>query len=237
MHRRRWILSLLGTWPRCRCERRRRRTRRVPRRSPFRAISAPTPRPASSGGTRPVRCRRRRVATGSRSRSFAPRPALPNAIRAGSRRTSSCSRTPRSPISTQRRLRHDERIARSGFGIAEAARRRHRRRAARLALPARRHRRAQPLCRPHAGDRCRLRLRLALETTQPVLLQGDRRAVAQRAAPRAGEPLLQPAAARRRRHAERRRRGDAGHRPRLARPRMERRIPRTPTRSAGTGSA
>ena len=43
----------------------------------------------------------------------APTPAV-------SRRASWCSPMPPSPISRARRLRHDQRIARSGFGIAEA---------------------------------------------------------------------------------------------------------------------
>ena len=102
----------------------------------------------------------------------------------------------------QRRLRHDQRIARSGFGIAEAAvgdtalvlrdwrlkrsdarRREPLRRRARPATPA-----ASPsISRSHA--------------TQPVLLQGDGRRVAQGPAARADQPLLQRAAARGARHA------------------------------------
>ena len=208
------------------------------RRSPFRAISAPIPRPASSGGTRPARCRRPSGATASRSRSFAPRPALPSGIRAGSRRTSCVFAHAALTDLAQRRLRHDERIARSGFGIAEAARRRHRRRAARLALPARRRRRAQPLSSPRMpATGAGFGFDLALETTQPVLLQGV--GGLSRKGPRPeqssryySQPQLAVA-----RHAERRRRV-ACRSPAAPGSTTSGATPSSmPTRSAGTGSA
>ncbi len=126
----------------------------------------------------------------------------------------------------QRRLRHDERIARSGFGIAEAA-------VGDTDVVLRDWR----FRREGIGDRSRYVARmpatgagfgfdLALETTQPVLLQGI--GGLSRKGPRPeqssryySQPQLAVA-------------GtlsvdgvvDAGHRPRLARPRVERRIPR-----------
>ena len=153
------------------------------------------------------------------------------ARRAASRRASCCSRTPPSPTSRQRRLRHDQRIARSGFGIAEAARRRHRRsscatgawRAAAAAARAAMSARA-------SSDSAGFAFDLALAATQPVLLQGE--AGVSRKGPRPEQTsryYSEPQLAVRGTLAHRRPAG-RGHRPRLARPRMERRA--TSTRGA-----
>ena len=117
-----------------------------------------------------------------------------------------------------RRLRHDQRLARSGFRIAGAERgatalkvrdwtldRREVDGASRYAARGgERHRRV------------RVRSRAARDPADPPA--GRRRLVAQGPSPRPGKPLLQRAAARRRRHARARRPPRRRHRPGLARP-------------------
>ena len=132
-----------------------------------------------------------------------------------------------------RRLRHDDRIARSGFGVAEAAIGdthvilRDWRFDRDGAIGASRYRARVPAGTAGFG------FDLRLAATQPLLLQGIGRLVAQGPSTRSLEPLLQRAAARGRRDARARRPRARGARPRLARSRMERRLPRSRCRRLG----
>ena len=121
-----------------------------------------------------------------------------------------------------RRLRHDQRIARSGFGIAEAS-------VADTGLVLRDWRLkrsggagASRYAAHASSDSAGFAFDLELAATQPLLLQGEDGV--SRKGPRREQiqPLLQRAAARRSRHARPRRPTGRGRRPSLARPRMER---------------
>ena len=123
-------------------------------RSSFPATTALIRTFAPSGGTSPAGSATRPGATSaSRSRSSAIGPACRRPMRAGSRRRNCCSRTRHWRIPTHGRLRHDQRAARAGFGLAEASLRDDRRAHRRLVAGARR----RPLSRPHRRERLRVR--------------------------------------------------------------------------------
>ena len=150
--------------------------------------------------------RRSRARSASRSPSSARAPTCRPTTRAASPRSQLLFAHAALTDLGARRLRHDQRIARAGFGIAEAAEADTDVRAARLALRAQRPADGQPLPRPRRrSDAPASRFDLRLAATQPVLLQGEAGFSRKGPRPGAGEPLLQRAAARRQRHADARR--------------------------------
>ena len=147
---------------------------------------------APSGGTSPAGSTRRarQRATASRSRSSATARASPKTIPARSRRGSSCSRTPRSPMRGT-----------GGCGTTSAPRARASASPRRAEDDDRRVDRRLVAARAGDGYAARIAARefaldLRFAPTQPLLLQGD--GGYSRKGPRAaaGELLLQPAAAR-----------------------------------------
>ena len=127
------------------------------------------------------------------------------------------------------RLIVDQRAAREGLGLAEAAQRTTDAANRRLVARARRSRvhDAHPRARVHA--------RPEIRTDAGTAPAGRRRGEPQGPVARAGEPLLQRAASRDARHAGSRRSRARGHRRRVARSRMVQRIPRRGRARLGLG--